>query len=144
MACKQVKIASPVAVRSANFRVSIAAFGAARSAVGDTSTVAVPAKATTPRFTPGVSPSMNALPAAWAALSRVGATSVESIDSDTSIANITVARLRGTLCRAVGPANATVSPTRATRNNPVGTCRAHPCRFGATRSSNPRFANRIT
>jgi len=106
--------------------------------------VAVPAKATTPRFTPGLSPSMNALPAAWAACNRVGATSVEFIDSDTSMANITVARLRGTLCWAVGPAKATVNPARATRNNPVGTCRAHPGRRGITRSNNPRFANRIT
>ncbi len=106
--------------------------------------MAVPAKATTPRFTPGLSPSMNALPAAWAACNRVGATSVEFIDSDTSIANITVARLRGTLCCAVGPANATVNPPKATKSSAVGTCRAHPCRFGATRSSNARLANRIT
>ncbi|COY63194.1 Uncharacterised protein [Mycobacterium tuberculosis] len=43
MACSAVKIASPVAVRSANCNLSSAFLVASRLVVGDTRTVAVPA-----------------------------------------------------------------------------------------------------
>ena len=43
MACSAVKIASPVAVRSASWSLSMAILVASRLVVGDTSTVAVPA-----------------------------------------------------------------------------------------------------
>ncbi len=43
MACSAVKIASPVAVRSASCSLSMAVLVASRLVVGETSTVAVPA-----------------------------------------------------------------------------------------------------
>ena len=90
-----VKMASPVAVRSATCRLSMARLLASRFVVGETITVAVPAKAITPRLMPGVSSSTNFLEASWAALSRSGSTSVAFIDCDTSMVSITTARLRG-------------------------------------------------
>ncbi len=96
------KIASPVAVDSDSCSESTARLTDARSVVGDTSTAAVPANATSPRFTPGVSWSANDFAAACAAARRVGSTSVACIDSDTSITSTTVARLRGTRASAVG------------------------------------------
>ena len=64
------------------------------------------------------------------------------MDSDTSIASMTVARFRGVLASAVGPAIATVSNTKATRITAVGRCRNRPGRFGATLSSNSKLAKR--
>ena len=135
------KIASPVAVDSDSCSDSTARLTAARSVVGDTSTAAVPANATSPRFTPGVSWSANDFAAACAAARRVGSTSVACIDSDTSITSTTVARLRGTRASAVGPANATVSRVSARINARAGRCRSRPGRSGATRSSSSRFVN---
>ena len=110
--------------------------------VGLTSTVAIPANETMPRLTPGVRSSTNWVAASCAAASRLGATSVASMDSETSMASITVARFRGSLVSAVGPASATVSSTRPTRINAIGTCRQRPGRRGATFSSSSRLANR--
>ena len=104
--------------------MSIAAFDASRSVVGDTSTEAVPAKATRPRLMPGVSPSANYFAASCAASSRVGWTSVASIDSDTSMTSITVARLRGTRLFSVGPASAIGQQnTSPTSSSAIGMCR---------------------
>ena len=99
--CSAAKIASPVAVRSASLQPVDGRLTGSRSVVGDTSTAAVPANDTSPRLTPGVSWSANDLAAACAAASRFGATSVACIDSDTSMASMTVARLRGTRASAV-------------------------------------------
>ena len=79
---------------------------------------------------PGVSPVTKSFAASCAARSRVGRTSVASIDSDTSITSITVARLRGTRCSAVGPAIAVVSSISAITSTIAGTCRTQPCRLG--------------
>ncbi len=114
----------------------------ARSVVGMTSTVAVPAKDTNPRLIPGVSLSANSFAATFAASSRLGSTSVAFIDSDTSIVSITVARLRGIRCSAVGPVSATVSRISATPSSAGGTCFHQPCRREATRSSTSRLLNR--
>ena len=102
-------MASPVAVRSSRVNPAMACLAAARSVVGDTSTVAMPAKDTIPRLIPGVRSSTNRVAAFCAAANRLGATSVACMDSDTSIASITVARSRGCRACAVGPAIATVS-----------------------------------
>ena len=135
------KIASPVAVDSESFNRSICAFTGARSAVGDTSTAAVPANDTRPRLTPGVSWSANALAAVCAAASLLGSTSVDCIDSDTSITSRTVARLRGTFASACGPASAIVSTASDRTSAAAGTCRYQPGRLGATVSSSSRLVN---
>ncbi len=142
--CRAVNTASPVAVDSASCRLSTARLTEVRSVVGDTSTAAVPANDTRPRFTPGVSWSANDFAAACAAASRVGETSLAFIDSDTSITSMTVARLRGTFAIACGPASATVSTASAAIIAIAGTWRSRPGRFGATVSSNARFVNRTT
>lgn len=103
MACRAVKMPSPVAVRSANCSLSSAALVESRLVVGDTNTVAVPAYAISPRLMPGVSSSANCLAASWAAAIRLGCTSVARIDCDTSITSITTARLRECGRRSSGP-----------------------------------------
>ena len=85
-----------MAVDSASARFSIAVITGWRSWVGVTSTEAVPANDTTPTFRVGGSSSMNLVAAALAATRRLGSTSFASIESDTSMAMITVARSRGT------------------------------------------------
>ena len=139
--CSAAKIASPVAVDSLSFSEAMARFTGSRSAVGETSTAAVPANATRPRFTPGVSWSANWVAAAWAAANRFGCTSVACMDSDTSMTSTTVARLRGTLASAIGPASATVSTASAAIIAAAGRCRYQPGRRGATRSSSSRLVN---
>jgi hypothetical protein len=104
----------------------------------------VPANEINPRLMPGVSPVAKSFAATWAARRRVGRTSVASIDSDTSITSITVARLRGTRWVSVGPAIAVVSSISAMISTTGGRCRIQPCRFGATRSSSSRFVKRMT
>jgi hypothetical protein len=133
-----------VAVRFCAWSVSMAAFIASRSVVGATSRLAVPAKATSPRLMPGVSSSVNRLPASLAAVIRFGATSSDTIDSETSITSITTARLRGMRTASVGPAIAVVSSASAAISSAAGTCRHRVDRLGATRSSTSMLANRIT
>jgi hypothetical protein len=78
-----------------------------------------------------------------AAAMRVGVTSVQFIDSDTSMTSITTARSRGTWALAVGPARLTVKDIRARTSSAAGMCRGQPGRRGAMRSSNSRLAKRI-
>ena len=135
MVCRQGMIASPVAVRSSSLRPAMAAAAAARSVVGGTSTVAVPAKDTTPRLIPGGRSCTNRVAACCAAANRFGVTSVACMDNDTSMASITVARSRGCRACAVGPAIATVSNANPTSTTTAGTCRHRPGgERGATRS----------
>ena len=136
-------MASPLAVRWSSFSPAMALRAASRSVVGGTSTVAIPENDSMPRFTPGVRLVANSVAAVCAAASRFGLTSVDSIDSDTSMTSITVALFRGTLVAAVGPASATVSRARPSRTTAVGRCRIFPGRLGATESSSSRLAKRI-
>ena len=123
----------------------MADFIAARLVVGDTSSVALPPKATSPRLIPGVSSSVNSLPASFAASSRLGATSVDTIDSDTSITSITTARLRGMRTSCVGAASATASITSAITSRIAGTWRQRwRLATGATFASSSMLANRST
>ena len=66
------------------------------------------------------------LAAAWAASTREGVTSVARILPETSIANITVARVDGRLTTAVGLATAISSKVSASSIRAGGTCRRHP------------------
>lgn len=144
MACNAVKMPSPVAVFGAGCRLSMPALTAARLVVGGTSSVALAANSTSPRLMAGVNWSANCLPASLAAASRLGGTSVEAIDSDTSITSITTARLSGMRTSDVGPAIAVVSSTSEVASRMVGTCRHRLGWGGATRSSTSMLANRST
>ena len=64
------------------------------------------------------------------------------MDSDTSIASMTTARLRGTFTSWVGPATATVSSATPISSSAAGMCRVARGRFGATLSSRSNEANR--
>lgn len=144
MACSAVKSPSPVAVFGAACRLSMPALTAARLVVGGTSRVALAANSTRPRLIAGVSWSANCLPASLAAASRDGGTSLEAIDSETSITSITTARFSGIRMSDVGPAMAVVSSTSDAASRTVGRCRHRLGRAGATRSSTSMLANRST
>ncbi len=92
----------------------------------------------------GGSRSTNVLAAALAAWMRVGSTSVASIDSDTSMAIITVARSRGTLTAAAGRATPTDSTLSPISSSAKVRCRRHPGRRGATLPSSATLLNRAT
>ncbi|CFE39820.1 Uncharacterised protein [Mycobacterium tuberculosis] len=91
---------------------------------------------------PGVNSSANCLAASCAATIRLGSTSVARIDCDTSITNITTARLRGIRTSCVGPAIAMVNSSSDNTSRIAGTCRQRDGRLGATLSSNSMLANR--
>ena len=86
--------------------------------------------------------STNALAASWAATMRVGATSVASMERDTSMAMTMVARSRGTLTGRAGWAKAVTMKPRASRKAVAGTWRRHPGRLGAIESSRARLVKR--
>ena len=65
----------------------------------------------------------NSFAATCAACSRVGDTSSERIDNDTSIAIITVARSSGCLASIEGRASAEARVSRHSRNAPAARCR---------------------
>ncbi len=102
----------------------------------------MPEKVTSPRLIRGGSRLTNSFAAACAASSRLGLTSSARIDSETSIAIITVARSRGTLVSLVGLAIAVVSEASASSSAAKARCRRQPGRFGASLPSRSRLANR--
>src|SRR5581483_3140987 len=142
MASSDVKIASPMAVPSASWSLSMARFAFVRSVDGGTSNDALPANDTMPTLIFGGSWSTKAFAADCTAFNRVGFTSSASIDSDTSMATMTVARSRGIFSSCVGRANATTINAMATRNAPAAACRRQPGFLGATWSSSATFVNR--
>ncbi len=73
---------------------------------------------------------------------RVGATSVASMESDTSMAITMVARSRGTLIGLAGWAKAVTMNPRARRKAVAGTCRRQPGRLGAMESRRARLVKR--
>src|SRR5918999_5951162 len=105
MACSDVNTASPIAVRLSSCNWSIAAITATRSADGAATTLAAPAKLTTPTLNRTGRFRMNVRAADLAASKRLGATSVAFIDNDTSIATMIGARSRGTFTDAAGRAH---------------------------------------
>ena len=139
MACSAVKMLSPIAVRSIVCNLSIAALVASRLVVGGTRTIALPPNSISPRLIPGVSSSANCLPATSAATNRLGDTSVAHIDGETSIINITTARLRGMRTSWAGPAIPTVSSSIAHTNRTAARCRHLLGRLGATVASSSMF-----
>jgi hypothetical protein len=75
---------------------------------------------------------MNPTAACLAATIRLGGTSVFSIERDVSRERTTVARSRGTLRAAFGPAIASPSKAIPVNNNPAGKCRLQPGESGVT------------
>jgi len=135
-------LASPVPVASASLRLSMARITETRSVVGDTSTVAEPAKDTSPRLIRPGSTSTNFVAAFCMAWKRVGSMSVAFIDSETSSAIITVARSRGTRTLALGAASETTSVPSASATRPNARCRFQPGRFGTIELSSATLVNR--
>ena len=85
----------------------MARFTAPRSRVGAAMMDVVPEKVTSATLNVSGSMSTNSLAACWAASIRLGDTSCERIERETSIVTTTVARSRGTGVSAVGWAKAT-------------------------------------
>src|SRR3954469_25529258 len=103
---------SPIAVEGCGCRASMAAVTAPLSRVGGTRVVAVPAKETSATLNLGGRVVTNAEAADLAASIRFGATSVASIDSETSMVTTIVARSRGTDTWSFGFAKARVRVSR--------------------------------
>jgi hypothetical protein len=74
-------------------------------------------------------------------LIRVGATSVDSIDSETSIASMMVARSSGCFVSTDGRASAADSTSSVRMNATAGTCRRQPRPFGAIVLSRSTLVN---
>jgi hypothetical protein len=131
-----------MAVASASVSRSMALRTRSRSVPGGTSTVADPAKETRPRLIGAGSWPTNDWAAALAASSREGWTSVASIEMETSMARMIVARSLGTCSLRVGRARATTIEARARSRRAAGTWRRHPGRRGATDASSATFVKR--
>ena len=135
--------ASPIAVPSRGFRVSIASSSLAWSAVGSTSGLrAADANDTIPTRIPAGSCFTNEWAAALAASSRVGATSVAFMEPETSMARMTVESSRGTARTIVGRASPITRNAMATRYSAAGTWRRHEGRFGARLARRSRLVKR--
>ena len=113
----------------------MAAVTAPRSRVGGTTVVAVPANVTRETLNFGGSEFTNAAAAVLAASSRLGSTSLASIDSDTSMVTTMVARSRGTATWSFGLAKASVRVSRLRIDRPTATCRTQVRSRGMTRSN---------
>src|SRR5579885_2171617 len=139
MAARLAKMASPMAVRGPSWRVSIPRLSRAWSVVGETRTWAVPENETSPMLSRLGTMSTKALAASWAATSRLGWTSVASMDSEVSMAMTTVARSRGTFTGRAGWAKAVTRAMRDRTNAAAGMWRRQLGRFGAIESRRLRL-----
>ena len=118
------------------------AFTADRSVVGVTSMLAFWSNDSRPtcRFFGNVS--TNCAAAVLAASRRLGLTSVEAIDSDTSRAMMIVPRSFGTRVVCAGRATPITSRTRAATSPTAERWRCQPGRRGATDASRSTLVNR--
>ena len=131
MASMAVRMARPIAVPRPVRRVSIAASSSFLSVVGRTSRPVTPEKVTRPILDPSSCASMKSRAACCAAVSRLGATSVEHIEPDTSIASRIVAWFDGTSTDASGRAAPVARTTRPAANSQTGMRRRHSDRPGS-------------
>ena len=115
--------ASPIAVAPLTCSASIVAFTRAWSVVGSASCWALEPKPTTPIRNVSGTRSANATPAARAASSREGWTSVASIEPDVSNTSRTVASRRSAATVRCGRASATSSAANASSAKTAGRCR---------------------
>ena len=126
----------PMAVPRDVVSLSMASISRSVSVVGGTTSPANPAKATIPMRVPSSWLRMNVRAASWATTRRFGATSVEHIERETSMASSTDVALRATVTWAVGRPAANPSPTRPATSRASGTRRFQWARGGtAARTS---------
>ena len=123
-------MARPIAVPREVRSVSIAASSSFLSVVGSTSRPAIPEKVTRPIRAPSSCALMNSRAASCAAVSRLGATSVEHIEADTSIASRIEAAFEGTGTDICGRAAPVPRTTRPAANSQSGIRRRHSDRPG--------------
>ena len=131
-ACRsiEVRIAEPIAVPRDVVKLSIASINTSLSVVGGTCRPATPAKATRPILVSPSWDSMKETAAFWATVSRLGSTSVEHMDPETSIASMIVVELDGTGTVACGRAAPMLSVAKPRRSNRVGMSRVNLVRAG--------------
>ena len=114
-----------------------------RSSVGSTSTATLPLKEISPTSTSSSTWSTNSRAASLAASSRVGATSVAIIDSDTSNSSMMRPSLSvRSVVADTGRAMATTPAVRPSSMRAAMTWRRQPGRDGATRSSRSTWVKR--
>ena len=135
--------ASPMAVASSSCNPAIAWSSGVRSSVGGTSTVTEPLKDTSPISTSSATWSTKSVAACWAAASRFGATSVASIDSDTSRARMIRPSLTvRSVVVVIGLAMAITPADRPSNCRPATTWRRHCGRRGTISSSRSTVVKR--
>src|ERR671912_2271976 len=138
-ACSRARIAvmmlSPIAVDSCSVMVLIAFSTVLWASVGGTRMFGLPDIDTTATLYFSGRLSTNATAACLAAASRLGWTSVASIDSEASITTTIVARSRGTSTWVLGCANAAVRVIRLNNESATATWRRHCDCLGTTTSS---------
>ena len=127
----EVRIADPMAVPRAVVSCWIAVTSASVSVVGGTCTPASPAKATSPIFGPPACDFTKAMAACSATVMRLGETSVEHMDAETSIANMMVVELLATGTVACGRAAPTPSTAKPSTNSSTGMRLVHRVRPGS-------------
>jgi hypothetical protein len=110
--------------------------------VGGTTTEAKPAKETRPTLYWSGSSSTKSAAAALAASIRLGSTSVAIMDSEMSMARMTVARSWGSSTSTAGRVMPPTSTARAMTRMPAGRWRRQPGTFGTSLARREAFANR--
>ena len=124
-------MAEPIAVPRAVEKLLIASISASVSVVGGTCSPATPAKATRPILVPPAWDWMKEIAAFWATVIRLGSTSVEHIDPETSMASMIVVELDATGTVACGRAAPTPSVAKPSISSSVGISRVHRVRPGS-------------
>src|SRR4051794_38121941 len=127
----EVRMAEPIAVPREVEKLLIVWISLSASVVGGTCSPATPENATSPILTAPDWDLMKEIAACWAIVRRLGLTSVEHMDPDTSIASMIVVEsdATGTLaCGRAAPIPRMAKPTISSR---LGISRAHRVRFGS-------------
>ena len=136
--------ASPVAVPPLACRASSVALTCTRSCVGARTVCGPSANAMSPIWSWSGTLSKKWLPAAIAACSRLGLTSVAFIEPLVSVTNITLAFSTGTATVASGRASATAIAASAVSSRAGGTLRRTLLDLGITAATVAAAGNRIT
>ena len=118
-----------------------AALSRARSTVGLCTASALSSNTTPPTRTRSGTLSRNASPAARAATSRDGATSVACIEPEWSMASTIAARSAGTATLICGRASAAIRPAMASAASSSGAWRRQPGRRGTADAATAGAAN---
>ena len=127
----EVRIADPIAVPRDVEKLLIAWINVSLSVVGGTCSPATPEKATSPILVLPSWDSMKEIAACWATVSRLGSTSVEHMDPETSIASMIVVESDATGTLACGRAAPMPSVAKPSIRSDVGISRVHRVRLGS-------------